>query len=321
MCYYAVRCIPVIIIFEVINMSIKITDETRNNIIKLRTETDMTFEEIGNMLGISVSSVYQTSKAAGLVGRNRRHVVFTTEQEFMIIAAHNGGTGLNGMSKKLGFNCPMKATVKVLEKHGLKPRNRSEQQQARMDNSSPEEIAKLVNAANEAARGTVRRFESKAARAKTMEGFFNKRSKYEPLVFNAIIDYFPNAIPSKAVDVYNLDIGIGNVAVEVFGGSWSVSDRGRITKYIERTKKLGELGINTVFVIFAHKRDIIDTEKLVESINILSSNPPSSSQYRVIWGDSYGSSGLCSDIDDSAFVCPFVNVRDTATGRYKSVPR
>lgn len=302
-------------------MSIKLTEETRNNIIKLRTETDMTFEEIGNIFGFSASFIHTITREFGVPAKNRRHAVFTAEQESLIVSAHNSGIGLGGMTEKLGFNCPIKATTKVLEKNGLKPRNRGEQQQARMDNSSPEQIAKLVNAANKAARGTVRRFESKAARAKTMEGFFNKRSKYEPLVFNALIDHFPSAIPSKAVDVYNLDIGIGNVAVEVFGGSWSVSDRCRIAKYIQRTKKLGELGINTVFVIFAHKRDIIDTEKLVESINILSGNPPSSSQYRVIWGNSYGASGLCADIDDSAFICPFVNIRDSATGRYKSVPR
>lgn len=300
-------------------MSRKTTQLNIDHIIELATATDMTHKQIADIVGVSVYTVGRICRKT--FGDGRLLSELSDSVKCSIISAFNEGVGISGIARHLGIKATPYAINKIIQSHGLKGRGRSAQQKARMDRASPEEIANLTKRAHAASKGRVVSHSSKVKRAKTMEGSFNKRSVYERIIYDLIVDFFPNAIPSKAIDVYNLDIGIGNVAVEVFGGGWSYSDKGRIAKYIKRTKELGKLGVNTLFIVIPKETTIIDTKKLVESINTLSSNPPSSSEYRVIWGDSYGSAGLCSDINDVAFVCPFINVRDVTTGRYISIPR
>lgn len=298
----------------------KITDADINNFIKLRTESNMTCQEISDVVGFSKACVYNRLVAAGVDTSNRRHYEIGAADAEKILIAYDDGVGCNGIARHLGIKASDAKVVELVTKHRGKPRNRSEQQFARMARSTPEQVAHLVSAANKASRGAKAPIERKIKRAKALEGRFNKRSTYEPIVFNMIKDTFPDAIPSKAIDIYNVDIGVGNVAVEVFGGGWAVSDARRVSHYIDRTIKLGKGGLNFVFVI-CQKGIIPDAKKIIATINELSVNPSSASEYRVIWSDTDGAAGLCSDFNDLAFVCPFVNIRDVATGRYKRVAR
>lgn len=302
-------------------MSIVINDVNTDQVIKLRSSGVMPVQ-IAKILGISVSLVYKRIQASGVKFKNPRFVELSESDKKIIISAYESGIGVSGIPAHTGIKCAPSVIAKFLKPIYGNLRNRSEQQFARMAKSTPEQIAKLTESAHMAARGRVRSVCEKEKRAKTLEGSFNKRSKLERLVFNSIAEFFPNAVPSKAVGVYNLDIGVGNVAVEIFGGGWSYSDKGRVSKYLGRTKKLAELGYNTVFIVFARKSaDIFDSDNLIQQIKIASLNPASSCKYRVIWGDFNAASGLCSDINHDAFIPPFINVRDVTTGRYKRVLR
>lgn len=236
-----------------------------------------------------------------------------------ILPLFSCGVGVAGIAKRLGTSPSV--ISKYLTKQGLKPRNRSDQQAARMKNSTPHQIAQMTSKAHEASRNRIVTKEERIKAAITREGNVDSRSKYDAAVFEIVSKKYPNAIPSKAIDVYNADIAVGSVTVEVFGGGWSISDRVRVSRYIKRCKQIGELGFHTIFFIVMKPSWLSDTSELISVIDIASRNPTSPSQYWMVWGNHQGSSGLCADLNHSAFVSPFINVRDCATGKYISVPR
>jgi hypothetical protein len=251
-----------------------------------------------------------------------RKIDFSKETQELIFSAYESGVGVSGIPECLGLTCSHMPIKRLLEKRFGKLRNPSEQQFKRMENASPEEIAYLTKAAHEAVRGRKVSQEELRKRAKSREGKTDTRSLWEPLVFAEVIKAFPNAVPCKAIDIYNVDIGIGDsIAVEVFGGGWSISDKTRINRYLTRTKEFAKRGIHTIFIILSEHMWTGDTSKLIETINIASSLPTAICQYWVIWGNRDGVSGNSLDINKDAFIRPFINVRDRSTGRYISVPR
>lgn len=247
-----------------------------------------------------------------------RRVFFDDLQEAEIFAAYDRGVGVNGIPKALGLICSALPIKNVLLGRYDKLRNRSEQQQARMDNSTPEQIAKLTMKANEASRGRKHTVEERIKMAKSMEGRVNRRSKGEPIVFDALVNAGFDPIASKAIHIYNADIVIRNIAIEVFGGGWSVSDKKRVAKYIKRTKKLAEIGYHTIFVILFDVRNF-NIDHLVNAIGRLSGINPREKRYSMIWGDFIGTNGLADLIDTTDFISPTINVRDKSSGRFISV--
>lgn len=302
-------------------MPAKLNQDQINELLKLRASGVLPVE-LCKIFSISQSCCYRIVRNSGIEFKNPRIYDFTEEQKAEMRSLYESGIGANGVAEKMGLTCAPNTVVSYLLKFYGKLRDRSEQQFARMAISTPEQIAKLTEAAHKASKGRKADRSEGMKRAKTMEGSHNRRSKWEKPVFEAIREFFPEAVPSKAVDVYNLDIGIGSVAVEIFGGGWSYTDKARVDKYIKRTKHLAELGYSTIFVVFASKlTDVFDRDNLVKQIQIASLDPSSARQYRVIWGDFNAASGLCSEIDHDAFICPFVNIRNVATGRYKRILR
>lgn len=302
-------------------MSRKLKDFNASDIINLRVSGVMPVD-IAQRFGVSVAYVYKVIKNSGVKVKNPRLVEFSDDQKSSIISAYESGIGVKGIAEKVGLSCCPKPIKDFLDSIYGKTRNRSEQQFARMANSTPEQIAKLTSAAHKAAKGRVATLEEMIARAKSKEGRVNRFSRYEAEIFEMLKANFDNVIPAKAIGIYNADFAIGKVTVEVFGGGWSYSDRARIDRYIDRAKKISEAGFHTIFIIISGKSsDFFDADNLVRAIKAASADPSTQSKYWVIWGDFNGASGLGCDLDHSAFIPPFVNVRDVTTGRYKRVFR
>lgn len=322
MCYNAISYVPVSFIFEVINMSLcKFTDEQVNDIIKLYTVDNIGCKKIGEIFGCGDSPIRRILTRNGIEIVDRNAVKFSDIDIARIISAYDDGIGVNGIAKHLGINCSTAPIMRVVKSARGKTRNRSEQQFARMARSTPEQIAALTAAAHSANRGRVVSDDSVRKTAKGKEGKIHSRSKWEAFVLNLLNDSGLDFVISKAVNRYNIDFAVGSVAVEVFGGGWSTSNRARIDRYITRTKDLANLGYDVLFVVLESIDDVITTDQLVSEINLTNSLPTERRKYRVVWGSRNGSSGFCSDINHDSFVRPFVNVRDRATGRYVSVPR
>ena len=249
-----------------------------------------------------------------------RRVHFSESQEIEIFEAYERGVGVAGIPKALGLRCSALPIKNVLLERYDRLRNRSEQQQIRMDNSTPDQIAYLTRKAHNASRGRKHTVEERIKMAKSMEGKVNKRSKGEPIVFDALVNAGFDPVASKAIHIYNADIVIGDIAIEVFGGGWSVSDKKRVAKYIKRTKKLADLGYHTIFVILFDVRNF-NIDHLTNAIGRLSYIRPTEKRYRMIWGDFIGADGLADGIDTSDFINPTINVRDKKSGRFFSVLR
>lgn len=243
-------------------------------------------------------------------------IKFSNSDRQNIIKAYEFGIGVGGIAKHLGLNCSCSPVKRFLISEFGTLRNRSQQQQARMDNTSFEERCALAKAANNAARGRKVARSSLVKKAKTIEGRMDKLSTMEPVIYDFLVKNGFNPFPGKAIDIYNADFAIGSVTVEVFGGGWSISDKARLSRYISRTKEIGNLGFHTVFIVLTNKYLLGDGSELIRAINELSLLPTSPSQYRVIGGNTEFSSGLSDDIDNSSFVSPFIKLIDIATGCY-----
>lgn len=269
--------------------------------------------------GITYDVFQRYCKRNGINLPGKHGVAIANIDTAQIIPLFDAGVGVAGVAKRLGTSPTVIA--KYLAEKGFHLRNRSEQQAARMQSSTPDQIAKLTAKAHEAARNRTVSKEERIKSALTREGKPDSRSKYDAAVFEIISQKYPEAIASKAIDVYNADIAIGPVTVEVFGGGWSITDRSRVSRYIKRCKEIGEFGFHTIFFMVMKDSWLSDASELISTIDIASRYPTSPSQYWVVWGNRQGSSGLCSQLNHSAFVSPFINVRDPATGQYVSVPR
>lgn len=302
-------------------MSRKLKDFNANDIINLRVSGVMPVD-IAERFGVSVAYVYKAIKSSGVAVKNPRLVEFTEAQKADIITAYESGVGVNGIAESVGLDCCPKPVKDFLDSIYGKTRNRSEQQFARMAKATPEQIANLTSAAHKAAKGRVASVSEKLARAISKEGRVNTLSRYESEIFELLKANFDNVVPSKAIGIYNADFAIGKVTVEVFGGGWSYSNRARIDRYIARCKKISEAGFHTIFIIISGKSsDVFDADNLIRAINTASIDPSAQSKYWVIWGDFNGASDLGCNLNHSAFIPPFVNVRDITTGRYKRVFR
>jgi hypothetical protein len=300
----------------------KLSKSDINNIIKLYTVEGLTVKDIKQIYGVGHRKISRILKEAGITVKPFRKIDFPKETQELIFSAYESGVGVNGIPECLGLTCSYRPVRRLLEEKFGKLRNPSEQQFKRMENASPEEIAYLTKAAHDATRGRIVSPEELRKRAKSKEGKTDSQSSWEPLIFAKIKKAFPNAIPSKAIDIYNADIGIGKtIAVEIFGGGWAISDKARINRYLTRTKEFAKRGIHTIFIILSEHMWTGDTSELIRTINIASSFPTTVCQYWVIWGNRKGVSGNSLDINKDAFIRPFINVRDRRTGRYVSVPR
>lgn len=297
-------------------MAIHFSTGDINNIIKLYTIDMLGMKAIGKGFGIGEKPIKRVLIANGVNISFRGATKFTKDEVNSIFEAYASGVGVGGIPFKLGLSCsenPVKALIK--SKYGS-IRNRSQQQQARMDNMTIAEKRAITKSANIAATGSIRKESSNILRARTLEGAINSLSSYEPVIYDFLTGVGFNAIPSKAIHIYNADFAIDSVTVEVFGGGWSISDKSRLDRYISRTKKIGNLGYHTVFIILTNRYFLGDGSELISAINELRGLPTRPSQYRVIGGNTKFSSGLCDDINHDSFISPFVKSRDIATGRY-----
>jgi predicted transcriptional regulator len=301
---------------------VKAYREKRDNSCKIAADLikkGKSFSEALSICGITSDVFYRGAKRLGLDVPSKHERVAAKVDTSNIVSMFKDGIGVGGIAERIGTSPSFIKTY--LNERGYEIRNRSQQQSARMRRSSPEQIASLTKAAHNALRGRKVPIKERICSAQTKEGKINKRSKYEKLIFPILRDNFPDVVPSKAIHTYNADFAIGKVTVEVFGGGWSISDRKRISRYIRRCKDIGNRGFHTVFFIAINESKLSNTGKLIETINLASLDPSPRGKYWMVWGDSEGSSGFCDELDDSAFISPFVNVTDPATGRYVSVPR
>jgi len=277
----------------------------------------MPFHTIGNIIGVKGETIKKWLIEYGVTLNKTYNSINPKRERQAVVSAYLYGFGIKGISDSVG--CSIRSVINTLISNNINLRTASEQETIKWSIRTPEQRAKQVAQCHKSTIGRNVGHTERLKRSKSREGVINKRSKYEPIVRDVLSNHKLNYTIAKAADVYNLDFSIGNVAVEVFGGGWSLN-RDRITKYIKRTIKIAELGYHCIFIVFGN-RLTFNGANLIANIKQLNSLPPGDCEYRVVWGDFNGSSGFSRNLEHSAFVFPFVNVRDAFTGRYKRIPR
>lgn len=195
-----------------------------------------------------------------------------------IVRKYNSGRSVKSLANEFGVS--RNVILHRLHAAGIQQRNRSESMYLRMAQTSPEERKRLASAANEAKRGRSNSSEMLHKRAVAEQRRIGKfESQFALFLKLAGIP----VIPQQPFMSYNLDIGCGNVAVEIH----TQSANPLTSKFIGKLMKCVNAGMNMIYVWIPPRKMMVSNEcytyvvSLVESIR---SNPPARSKYWVVKG-------------------------------------
>lgn len=208
-----------------------------------------------------------------------------------LINAYNAGKSVKALAQDL--NVSRTVVINRLKNAGITPRNRSDSMFLRMSQTSPEERKRLVLAANTAKRGkpnTAEMLHKRALAGKRHIG------RFEQEFIDALTDAGVPVIPQEPFLSYNLDIGCGDVAVEIHIQVCSPLSNAFITKLMKCVKA----GKNMIYVWIKSKNPTVTSEcykNVIALVQSVRSNPPSQSKYWVIrsTGELYASGGFDGD--------------------------
>ena len=167
-----------------------------------------------------------------------------------------------------------------LKDSGIALRNRSEAMFTRMANTTPEERQRLSQSAHNAKRGKPNTSEMLHKRALAHKRFIGAFEN-EFLTFltkNGIPVVFQEPFMS-----YNLDIGCGNVAVEIH----TQCANPLTSNYIKKVMDCVNAGKNMIYVWIPPRQMIVTDEcyaNVVSLVKEIRTNPPTRSKYWVIRG-------------------------------------
>jgi hypothetical protein len=208
-----------------------------------------------------------------------------------IISEYNSGRSVKSIADELGV---ARHVIGLrLKKNGITPRNRSEAMYNRMAHTSKDERQRLVAAAHEAKRGMPNSSEMLHKRALAHKRFIGM---YEKEFIDAISDAGISVIPQEPFLSYNLDIGCGDIAVEIHTQTASPLS----PHFIKKLMNCVKAGKSMVYVWINPQRTILTDacyENVIATLKAFSSDPPLRSKYWVIRGTGELYASGCFDCD------------------------
>lgn len=293
-------------------MTTKTTESSLNHCIQLYNE-GLKPSEIIKITGVSKSVIYRTLRKAGIdTSLKPRHESIDSSA---VIRLFNKGIGSSGIAKIIGTSASV--INNCLVANDLSPRNRSEQQKARMDNSTPEQIKALVSSANIAAKGRKRTDDEirKGALARFANGSV-RTSSLEVALDELMRDRGYIGIKQLNIDKYNADFVFGNVVVEVFGGIWHWHGA-HLARSEQRIKAILDSGYHLIIIACRSKPITAQTaDNLVSMLDILRGDKSPVRHYRMIECDGNVVISGSSNGDNLTIEWPFTNGVDPASGDY-----
>lgn len=281
--------------------------------------TEMPVDQIAAENGIGETTVYRVLKRNCVAIRDRTAPVPLSS----ICAMYNDGIGVQGIADHFGVG--LSYVKRNLISAGLSIRNKSEQQFARMQRASPEEIQRLTNAAHMASRGRKKSAFEVEHGALTVQANGLKhmtKSRHEMFFWRIAQERNIALIPQMAIGRYNCDFGTDSIAVELLGGHWHFSGN-KLRTNEKRIRYFLDSGYSVIGVGIT--RSLPFTRQvasyLADLIDILGSNPPCPCEYRMVWGAGKFSLRGCADDDHISIKPPFTHSRDLRTGQYSTIPR
>lgn len=234
--------------------------------------------EIAELIGISNCTVYAGLKSVGAEVRKKPWELVIDKVKNL----YDSGYSVLNMSKTLG--CERNTILLCMNKLVLKPRTGSEAMTLRFSKASPDYIKKITKAAHDAVRGKKRPEHELVKRALIHQTNSARFGKLEKTFLNGCLKRGLDAIHQLPVYTYNVDIGIGRVAVEIHNSS---GDAFRVPRLKNRIVHLAYCGFRC-FYINVHGIDTISDsvyDQLITFINEPCSLPTNIGQYRMIRGN------------------------------------
>lgn len=208
---------------------------------------------------------------------------------------HQDGISVLKMASVLGVSRP--TIVRCIKELGLDIRGGSEANKIRFAKCSRDYIQKLTKKAHDAVRGKKRTCEELVYRAIIHQFNPDRFGKLEKFAHSRLCGMGFNAIHQRPCYVYNLDVGVGPVAVEIHNATGNPMMVPRLRK---RIIQLAHLGIATIYI------KVFDAETISSSafdyvatfIDEFSAHPTGRCEYRVIHSDGYLESRDSFDLND-----------------------
>ena len=277
----------------------------------------MTQANLSNEFGIGKKRIVKILKENG-IDTSRKLISVDIEKAVRLLES---GRGVSGIAEELGVTRMI--MTRIFKNAGIKTRNRSEQQFARMASYTPEQRKLLATPSHNAARGCTRRESSKEIAAKTKER--NNRilkSDSESILMDMLRQRGIETIPQKAIGIYNCDLATESVAVEIWGGHWHWHGA-HLARTEKRFNEIMNRGMSVLVVAVTVTSPLTDAvaDYVAAYLKNFSMNPTLPREYRVIWRA--GEFFTCGGINDDNFSVkpPFTATRDISNGRYKTIPR
>lgn len=209
-------------------------------------------------------------------------IAFSIEDVTAICTLYNAGVPEYSIAKQ--FSISRGTTSRILRENGITRRGCSDAGALRFARMSETERKAAIQAAQDSQRGVPKTNDFLVKRANGIERMKSSVSASEKVLFDFLLDRGVETIPQKAVGIYNLDLAVFPVGIEIFGGFWHASK----PKHIERTRYILDQGWNMIFIWSHYTRSPIQpaaADYVVSWLDELRCHPSHVSQYRVVRGD------------------------------------
>ena len=259
-------------------MTRKFSVETLNECIAL-VRDGYSINLIARAVGWNPGTVSKHLKTAGIEITNHGKRVMTDDAE--IIRLYTSGVAEYAIAERLGLG---RGVVKNrLVANGIERRGVKEAGLNRFAHTTAEERKRITEAANRAWRGTRRpKSFSQAQALKRESGIIRINNDIcEDKISERLAALGIEHVRQKAADIYNIDIAVGSVAVEVTRGT--VKYRGGSAKESKRLVKLAELGYRVLAVETSDEEALVaHLDDVVAEIERLRGLPTFEGKYRMV---------------------------------------
>lgn len=257
----------------------KINDDIINNSIRL-LDDGLTLKDVGQIVGFHPDNLSKHIRLRGIStnrSKGRKPHNFLNIDTNSIISAYKSGESELSISKRLGFS--RNVIRNRLVSNGIEIRDGSEANFLRFQNYSKEQRHDIVKKAQSVWIKQVKQrtpdIMKKVARARCKRIGLGERYMCETLTENGI-----NYTTKKACGIYNIDITIGTIAVEI--ARYRIKS-GKSKRFGERFKYISDHGYTFIYISFMNMRQLIaQIDNIIRIIKETDSLPPSKRKNLVI---------------------------------------
>ena len=282
-------------------MARKFTTQFVDNAVTLYQQ-GMTLKQIGSLLSCSADNLSKFLRAKGIDTKFNKYAAKPANfkelpiEELKIL--YGQGFSILELSKR--YNIARESVKKRLVENGVVIRDGSQANFIRMGKMTINEKKQLTKTANDTVRGVLQTSDYRTKFAKMSQLSLKVATgKGEQEFLEFLKSRNIPFVQQFAVERYNVDFIIGNVAVEI-----STSTRfERTEKFLKRTETIFKAGFSIIYIHFTGLEAFIQSfEYIIAHVNILNSNPTLIREHWVIRGSGELSFIMGDDLNEWSVV-------------------